>query len=240
MIAPAPSIVPWQWIAAFARASAFAATAPLAGSGAVPNTVRAALALTLTYAVAAHLGGRPFQGTVEAAFIENAVVGAAFGIGAAGLAAAAASAGSIVDGILASRIVGREPVFGGAAGPFSHLYSLGFATAFIGSGAMTRVCERFAAASSATVFTPTINGAAALGRASLESALDIAAPAILAQLLGTIVAAVAARAAPRINGLALSSPLVTVLLLLMLLAGVPATFAKLVALARIAGHAPAL
>ncbi len=229
------------WIAAFARSSAFAASVPLGGSGAVPKALRAALALSLTPAIVPHVSMIDRSHFAEFAFAGDAIVGAAFGLSAALIAAAASSAGSLIDGTLASTaVIGREAVFGSDGGPIARLYSLAFAAAFFGSGAMTHLCERFEMASSDAAIGLTLPGVIELVRACCDASIGLAAPAIVAQLLGTIVAAASARAAPRVNGLMLSSPLVTALALLSLLAAAPSTLAHLMALARAAASTPML
>jgi flagellar biosynthesis protein FliR len=225
------------YVNAFVRASAFAATAPLAGSGAIPRTVRAALALALTPTLALHLSSTAAAsktGELASAYLDNAVIGAAFGLAAAMVASAAAAAGAMTDAALSSQVVSREPVFGSAGGPFTTLFALGFAATFMASGAMTHVCARFLTASSALELTTTLSGAVALVRACANSALELATPAIVGQVLGTAIAAVVSRAAPRINGLMLASPVVTAVILLSLISGAAAAFARLASLARAA------
>lgn len=222
---------------AFARSSAFAATVPVAGSGAVPRTVRAALALGLVPAVLPGIGAQPSASF--AACAREALIGAAFGLAAAVVAAAASAAGALVDSSLALRPSGRESVFGGMEGPFGRLFSLAFAMAFVATGALTHECTRFAGASSAA-FDASLRGAAALARASFETSLDLAAPAIAAQFAATIVAAIAARAAPRINGLMLASPLASAMVLVAMVCGAPATMRALAELARRAASASPL
>lgn len=229
------------WIAAFARSSAFAATVPFGGSGSIPKALRAVLAISLTPAIVAHVSMFRQSGSPGAAFAGEALVGAAFGLSAALIAAAATAAGSLIDAALASTaVIGRESVFGAEGGPIARLYALAFGAAFLGSGAMTHLCERFVTASSDAAIAPTAQGAVALVRACCDASIALAAPAIVAQVLGTIVAAASARAAPRVNGLMLSSPLITALALASLLAASPSTFERLIALARAAASMPAL
>lgn len=205
------------WLAAFARATTFAATVPLVGSGAVPRIVRAAFALTLTPAIAVRL---THDGSVShgLAWIGNAALGAAYGLTASMLAAAASAAGSLIDGSLSMRPFGRDAVLAGDGGPFERVLSLGFGLALLATGGMTQMCCRFVAASSSAVLEFTAGDLARLAMSCATSGLDIAAPAIAAQALGTLIAAAAARAAPRVNGLMLASPLVTALVLMAMLA----------------------
>ena len=214
------------WIASFIRSSAFAATMPIAGSGAVPRVVRGALALALTPAVHAR-----FQASKTSPhWPEELFTGIIFGITASIIAAAASAAGSLIDTSMAMRPFGRESVFGGPQGPLGRIYSLAFAVLFCASGAMTHLCLRFVEASSGTRLM-SAHSVVALVRSSFENSLDLAAPSIAAQLIATIASAIAARAAPRINGLMLASPASTIAVLLAVLAGIAPAFHALLALA---------
>ena len=216
-------IVPDVWIAAFVRASAFAATAPVAGSGAVPRIVRGALALTIAPALVERLA----HDRSAAAWPDQAIGGAAFGVAAAMVAAAVSAAGSVIDSSMAMRPFGRDSVFGGQQGPLGRLYSLAFAAMFLSTGAMTHLCSRLVDASSSTLHVLSVRAAVALVAKSFEASLDIAAPAIAAQLIATLATATAARAAPRINGLMLASPAATVVVLVVVLAGVAPGFREI-------------
>jgi len=224
-------LVPDVWIAAFVRASAFAATAPIAGSGAVPRIVRGALALTIVPALVERLP----RDRGLAGWPEQAIVGAAFGVAAAMVAAAVSAAGSVIDSSMAMRPFGRDSVFGGQQGPFGRLYSLAFAALFLSTGAMMHLCSRLVDASSSAVHVMSVRGAEALVAESFEASLDIAAPAIAAQLIATLATAMAARAAPRINGLMLASPAATAAVLVVVLAGVAPAIRELVDVASLTG-----
>ena len=224
------------FFSAFARASAFAVTAPLAASGAVPKTVRASLALVLMMVVATRFvhDGSCDQSSNGVSFAANAIVGFSFGIAASALAAAASAAGTLIDAAMAAQAIGREVVLGGSGGPIARVFALGFAFAFFATGSMTHLCGRFVEMSGALPAMPTIANAGELAMASTKAALDIAAPAICAQVLATIVTAFIARAAPRVNGLMLASPAAAALVLLGLLSAAPVVLAHLAALARAA------
>lgn len=220
------ALEPATLIAAFVRSSAFAATMPIAGSGAVPRIVRGALALTLTPAVDARLQ----TGKIAPNVTEELFTGIIFGVTASIIAAAASAAGSLIDASMAMRPFRPESIFGGPQGPIGRIYSLAFAMLFFASGAMTHLCSRFVEASSATRLM-TAHGVIALATTSFEASLDLAAPSIAAQLLATVASATAARAAPRINGLMLASPASTVAVLLVVLAGIAPAFHALIDLA---------
>jgi type III secretory pathway component EscT len=152
------------------------------------------------------------------------------------VAAASSSAGALIDAAFGSSVVDREAVFGGAHGPFGRLLGLAFGAAFLSTGAMTHLCERFVAASSDVTIALNAPAIVALVKASCNAALVLAAPALIAQVLGTIVAAGAARAAPRVNGLMLSSPLITVMLLPALFGAAPVLLGRIAELARTAAR----
>lgn len=221
------------WIGAFARASAFAATAPIAGSGAVPRIVRGALALTLAPAVIASAR----HGESVTTWPEGLVVGATFGVTAAVVASAASAAGSLIDSSMTMRPFGHDSIFGGEQGPLGRVLSLAFATVFLSTGAMTHLCSRFVEASSSTGHVMSAYGAVALVTASFDASLDIAAPSIAAQLIATLASATAARVAPRLNGLMLASPAATAAVLVVVLAAVVPVFRALTALASLAASA---
>lgn len=224
---------------AFARAAAFSATMPLAGSGLIPRTLRAVFALVLTPVIAAHasLTGPHRLDGAASAIAENALLGAAFGISAAAVASAAAAAGGFADAALGSQLIGRPELFAGG-GAFSRIYSLGFACVFLASGSFTRLCERFVASSSIAGAIPWQHFAVAVAQRACEAALVLAAPAVSAQVTATVVTAFIARAAPRVNGMMLASPLVAALLLAVLVAAAPLELRGLAALARAAASIP--
>jgi flagellar biosynthesis protein FliR len=114
------------------------------------------------------------------------------------------------------------------------MYALAFAVLFLSTGAMTHLCSRFVEASSMGAHLMSARAAVALVATSFEASLDIAAPAIAAQVIATLASAVTARAAPRINGLMLASPAATVAVLFAALAGVGPALHALVALASLA------
>ena len=221
-----------SWTLAFARASAFAATAPIAGSRSVPAVVRAALAIALTPILASKGAGGGDQHVAAASLVvREAGVGAAFGVAAAVVAAAASAGGGLIDAALAVRVFGREPVFGSADGPFSRLYGIAFGWFFLASGGFTHLCARLSNASSAVPLGVSDANALAVLHASVDAALWLAAPAIAGQLVATIAAGAAARAAPRINGLMLASPLTTCVILLGALFGAARAIPALVEIA---------
>jgi flagellar biosynthesis protein FliR len=228
-------------VAALARASSFAAAAPLSGSIAVPRVARAVLAIVLAPAISAHVAAVGGDGpALLAAVLRNALIGAAIGMSAAAVASAATGAGGAIDAAIASQAVGRESVFGSGAGPVGRLFSLGFAVAMFSTGSFATLCGRVVVAQDAWLRTFALAGCVAVVRDAFEGALAIAVPALAAQLLAITVAAFVSRAAPRINGLMLASPATAALVLITLAAGVAGVVMRFDGLARFAAsmHAP--
>ncbi len=237
---PAFDLVPPAWLYAFARAAAFSATAPLVRARGVPAPLRPALAIALMAAVAARE-----PASAEARFdimrcATEALIGVAFGGAASIVAAAASVAGSMIDATLSAHALDREPLFGAGDGPFARLYGLAFAWSLLATGAFTQLCARFATASAAVSIRGDLPSLVSLVRLSTEAALSLAAPAIVGQMTATLIAAAVARAAPRVNGLVLASPLTTCVVLLTLLGGLSQTLPFLVRLASAAASAPPL
>ncbi|MBC5824903.1 MAG: flagellar biosynthetic protein FliR [Candidatus Eremiobacteraeota bacterium] len=219
---------------AAARGASFAATVPLAGSGAVPKIVRASLTIAIVPALAArNTAAHSYEpGTLLLAALAASLSGAAFGLAASVVFGAAEAAGGLVDGALAWPVAGFDKLSGANAGTFGKLFPLAFACAFFSSGAFTALIARFAAAASAVpqnVFS--LHAALALGHCCIDAALALGGPAIFAQCLGTLLAATVARVAPKINGMFLSTPLCAGLVLVALLVGAPALMPAFLALA---------
>ena len=227
----------------FAGSAAFAAAMPLLTSVAVPRAVRASIALMLMPLVASRLEISQSCCDTSVLLIRTltaAVTGAACGLSAAAMAGAAAAAGGLIDAALAAPPFGRDNVFGAASGPFGRLYPLAFALVFFGSGACTRVIERFVdagASAAGPIFSA--GTVAAIGRASIGSAVALAGPVICAQGLAAVLAAVLTRVAPRINGMLLGTPLASGLVILVTVAGSKALFSHLMSLSALTVRATA-
>jgi flagellar biosynthesis protein FliR len=222
---------------ALACSLAFATTAPVAAAGAVPGSVRAMLATSMVPLLAARETPLHDGRDVLVLCIGSAATGAAFGISASIIASAAVAAGGLIDGTFASAAVGREAVFGGGAGPFGRLYALAFSAAFCSSGALTQLCARLASAPIGMAPDFQLHAVIALAGAAFRASIALAAPSIASQLFATLVAGIAARAATKVNGMMLASPLTTSIGLLTVLCGTYVTFRGLAILAGMAGSA---
>jgi flagellar biosynthesis protein FliR len=231
ILAGAPQVV------AFAGAAALAATMPLAGSRAVPSFVRAGLALSVAPLAAAQVA--PLSSPSETAWqvVLAAAFGATAGLSAAIVAGSASAAGALVDGAIAAPPAGFDRVFGHSAGPFATLLPLAFAFVFSGSGAMTFLIAAFLAAlRSASTHVAGV-GVSILGNTLFVDALVLSLPLLGAQALATIVSGVAARVAPRVNGMLLAQPLASMLGLVAAIVGIPAMLVALVRIAAVAARA---
>lgn len=226
-------------ILGFAAAVTLAATMPLPFSGAAPRLVRAALAIALVPALAASLSGasgRTWTDLTAQAFAA-AALGAGVGVCASVVAAGASAAGALIDGALASQPFGGE-AFSGSTGPFGRLYAVAFAATFFGSGAFDVVVEHLAEAlRAASPHAFSAAAVAALASACFAAALTLAAPAIGAQLLSSLVAGTVARTAQIPGAMFLTAALVVVVALPALLAGAGPLWGLLRALALHAAQA---
>ena len=227
---------------AIARCAAFVATAP-PSMRAIPPSVRAALALTLSPLVASkveHIDGCCSAASIVAGGALQAIGGAALGLSAQIVAGAAVAAGSLVDSAMSQPPAGIEREFGGASGPVARVYSLAFAFVFLGTGGFARLVGALSLYAPGVSVTWTVDSVASLGRACIAAAISIAWPALCASFLATIAAGVLGRLSPRVNVMFLSAPLATVLVLAVLMAGSPVLLEHLTSLAATTISATAL
>ncbi len=216
---------------AIAAASAFAATVPWFSSGAIPATVRAALALTLTPLLAGRVQASHAQAPLLAALAHGALIGASFGLTAAILAAAAAAAGGAIDNALASPLGADRSAL--TRGPVAHLYQIAFSAVFFASGGFNVLVERFADGYlSAPANVASMHGLVMLADSSMRASLTLAGPSLCAQALATVLAGLFARALPQVNGMLLAAPVASAAVLFALTAGSLCLWPELVRLAR--------
>lgn len=222
---------------AFAGAAAFAATVPLGAARHVPSIVRAGLALSIAPLAAAHASasGATMSDVGLQACIA-AASGASVGIGASIIAGAAGSAGTLVDRALSAGPGNAGDVGPQGVGPFGLLLPLVFANVMCSSGALAWLMGGLSTLSDLQLHV-TGEAVASLAGAAFESAAVLAAPPLFAHALATLVAGIAARVAPRINGTLLAPALGSPFALLVVLAAVPSTFSLMRQIASSAAHA---
>jgi flagellar biosynthesis protein FliR len=217
----------------FARTAALVAAMPLGRARAVPNIVRAVLALVLAPIAEAaqpvNVSGLHDWTAFATAMAGGALQGAAVGLCATIAAGSVAAAGAMFDSALASQPSTLRDVFGDS-GPIGSICTSAFGWMFFG-GPFAKLVGLCAAADVRTISVSTV---AALAAACVQTALAMAAPALAAQAFAAVSAAGIARMAPRVNGIFLGAPIAAVLVIASLIAG---GGALLYALADIAWHA---
>jgi len=209
-----------EFAIAFAGCAALAATMPLAAARSVPAPVRGALALAIVPLAVSH-EPRPVPDGTDVLWhmLSAAAFGAMFGLTSAAIAAAASSAGALIDAAFAAPPSGVDPTSGQTAGPFASLFALAYAVALTKSGALTALIATFAWSWGQASSHFPVSGAAQLGTSLFALALTCALPALGAHALATLVAGAAARAGARINGMLLAPALSACAVLVAVAAG---------------------
>ncbi len=223
----------------FARAAAFAAAMPLGRARSVPPVARVAVALVLAPLFAERIVDEAAAGDIAGlarAALLNAINGAAVGLCATIIAGAAAAAGELFVTAIASQAIPARDVFG-ESGPVAALGAALFGWFFMSAGAFDRLAAICAAGVQGP---PDVRTVVLLGTAFVQIALAAGAPAVLAQAFATILAALIARVAPRINSLFLGTPITSLLTFCILVVGGGAFTAAMAAIAWRAAAAPAL
>lgn len=216
----------------FARTAAFAAAMPLGRTRAVPNVVRAVLALVLAPIAAVakpvNVSGLHDWTALASALAGSALQGAAVGLCATIAAGSVAAAGALFDSALASQPSTLRDVFGDS-GPIGSICTSAFGWIFF-AGPFAKLVGLCVAADVRTISVSTV---ASLASACVQTAVSMAGPALAAQAFAAVSAAGIARMAPRVNGMFLGAPIAAVLVIASLIAG---GGALLYALADIAWH----
>ena len=225
-----------------AACAALAATLPLIAARAVPSPVRAAFAIVVAPLAATHVhpvGSSPTD--VAFAACSAALAGATIGLSAAIVAGVAAAAGALFDVAIAASPAGFDASSRDNHGPLATLLSLAFAGVMISSGAFTRlIAGALEMLAHVNAYGRNAGFVFALGRVIFGWAIGLAFPMIAAYALSSLVAAITARAAPRINGMLLAPALSSAAGLTIALASTPllvTTFMRLAELSLRAGHA---
>jgi flagellar biosynthesis protein FliR len=221
----------------FAKAAAFAAAMPLGRARSVPRVARGAIAIALAPLFAAHVAHAVAEDDLAAlarAALLNALQGAAVGLCATVVAGAAAAAGELFDTAVASQTIPVRDVFGDS-GPVAGLSAILFGWFLMDTGGFERLVSSCIAGPGEP---PHIRTIAILGTTFLQIALSAGAPALAAQAFSTIVAALIARVAPRINSLFLGAPIASLLTMCALVIGGGALVAAISVIAWRAATAP--
>jgi flagellar biosynthesis protein FliR len=205
-------------LTALVEASSFSATFDIFSPSVVPSNVRAVLALALVSMLFAR---RPLAAPDQAALTGDlttaALIGAACGLSASVVAAAARLAGSLIDNALAAGLFGQGLFAGG--GPVSRIYSWAFALTFLSTGAYPRLVRALVDATGAMHDVHPALAAAALARTFLLAGLELAGPVLFVQMLAALLSGALGRVAPYANAMLFSGPLSAALTLACLVLG---------------------
>lgn len=173
---------------------------------------RAVLSIVLIPILVSH--GSSGHNSALIAAISGGLSGAALGLAASLIAGAASAAGALVDAGLTWAPLADRSVGGGA---FAHLYQLGFALVLLQSGGLTALVGAVARASPHLHLGSLVS--IELARNMFAWCLQLAAPALLSQVIASLLAGIVSRAAPAINGMLMSAPLVSAAVLLAVAGG---------------------
>jgi flagellar biosynthetic protein FliR len=215
-----------------ARVSPLFVLAPLFSSRMVPARVRGIIAVALAIGltgVAAHgqkLPGAPLE--VGALMLEELLIGLAFAFAIGALFAAVEAAGSLVD-FSAGFSFGAtiDPINGNQGGIMSQLHSLIGAVTFIAIGGdawMLRGLARtfdLVPLARAPQLHSLVAGAVTAFSSLLVSALEVAAPAMLALLITDVAFGMVSRVVPQLNVFAVGFPLKVGVAILVVTAAIP-------------------
>jgi flagellar biosynthesis protein FliR len=215
-----------------ARVSPLFILAPLFSSKMMPAKVRgiAAIALTLGLTGVAthgqHLPGAPLE--IAALMAKELIVGAAFAFAVAAVFAAVQAAGAFTDAVTGFSFGNMvDPVNGNQGGVFTQVYDLVALMIFItigGDAWMLRGIARtftLVPLTRAPQITSLVSGALQSFTAIFTSAVELAAPALLALAITDVALGMVSRVVPQMNVFAVGFPLKIGIGLLIVVATLP-------------------
>jgi flagellar biosynthetic protein FliR len=224
-------------LAAWARTAALAATAPVIGDAGLSARAR----LVVVVAVGAVVGGgRPgvLYGALPAVLPIELLVGLATGLVARLVLAAAATAGQLAGLSLGLGFASQYDVRAGeSASTLASLVSVVAGLAFLAVGGLESVVRAAAVPVDAAALGALGPALLREGAAALSRGLALAAPIVLASLIGNLGLAVMNRAAPAINVFSIALAAILLLGGLLLHATAPSLVGGIAALARTAASA---
>jgi flagellar biosynthesis protein FliR len=206
------------FIAVLCRAGALLATAPVIGDAGVSVRARLAFCVAIAFAVAANRPGVPFEQLPTVAALEIAA-GVISGLTAQFVLARIAVAGQLMGvGVGLGFASEYDPSAGESAGMLRMLASTLAGLAFLSTNGLGQIVRSVATPPDPMVMV--IGGTALLreGAAAFGHGLALAAPVLLAALVGNLGMAVVNRAAPGVNIFAIALAVVLVLGAIVLLA----------------------
>jgi flagellar biosynthesis protein FliR len=215
-----------------ARISPLFVVAPLFSSKMIPapvkGTIAAGFAIGLTGIAmhGQHVPGQPLE--VATLLVENVLVGLLLSFAVAGLLAAIQTAGGLVD-IVSGFSFGAtvDPINGNQGGTFSELYGLLGVMLFIAIGGDAWLLRGLARTFTLVPLTKgpklgsMVAGAETAFTSIFVSALEVAAPAILALLITDVAFGLVSRVVPQLNVFSVAFPLKVGVALLVVAASLP-------------------
>jgi flagellar biosynthesis protein FliR len=215
-----------------ARVSPLFVVAPLFSSKMIPAPVRGTIAVGLAIGLTGiaihgqHIPGQPFP--VAGLLVENLLVGLLLAFVLSGLFAAIQTAGGLAD-IVSGFSFGAtiDPINGNQGGIFAELYGLIGVMLFIAIGGDAWILRGLARTftlvplTRAPHLTSLVTGAETAFASVFTSALEVAAPAILALLITDVAFGMVSRVVPQLNVFSVAFPLKVGVALLVVSASLP-------------------
>jgi flagellar biosynthesis protein FliR len=215
-----------------ARISPLFVIAPLFSSKMIPapvkGTIAAGFAIGLTGIAmhGQHIPGQPLQ--VAALVVQNVLIGLLLSFVVAGVFAAIQVAGGLVD-VVSGLSFGAtvDPIDGNPGGTFSQLYGLMGVMLFVAIGGDAWLLRGLARTFTLVPLTKgpqlaSLVSAAEMSVASMfVSAVEVAAPAILALLITDVAFGMVSRVVPQLNVFSVAFPLKVGVSLLVVMASLP-------------------
>jgi type III secretory pathway component EscT len=212
-----------------AEAVVLASTLPLGVDGGAMRIARTGFTIVLVPVLLAADPQRPV-GPMLAEVLRGALIGGALGLSAMIVFGAVVGAGSAIDAALMWAPVSERA---GNGSPIGFLYQAGFAAVLFSAGGFTGIIAAVAKASAQLPQAlATLKGIAVLGKVCLAHCAALAAPALLAQMIASLLAGLAARAAPQAGSILMSAPLILSAVLLVSIAGSSMLFVRFADLIR--------
>jgi type III secretory pathway component EscT len=206
-----------------AQAGGLASTLPLAVGGNAMRVVRAGLTVALVPLLLAADRDR-FTGPLITELLRGVIIGASLGLGAVIVFGAVVGAGSIIDSAFMWAPVADRA---GGGSPVGFLYQAAFAAVLFASGGFSAIVGAAAHGSAQIpLHLASLSGIIMLGKVCLSDGVALAAPALFAQFLASLIAGFAARAAPQVGNILMSAPLIWSAVALVLIASSSLLFGR--------------
>jgi flagellar biosynthesis protein FliR len=220
------------FILVLARVGPLFMLAPPFSSPMIPPRVRGIIAVGISIGLAPialhgqHIPTDPF--TLAALIVEGMLVGLGFAFSFAVLFAAVESAGSLADlgaGFSYGNLI--NPLSGNESGPLTHMYSLVGIAIFLVIGGEAWVLQGLARTFALVPLTSVpsiqslVGGAVQVFSTVFTSALEIAAPVLIALMITDVAFGVVSRVVPQLNVFAVGFPAKVAVALLLVGASMP-------------------